>query len=95
MSLNISDCSLLKTATLPPEKSRSLFPSNPPVKNEILSSPAFLKTWPEAQPPPPPPSSCRKGGGDAHYESDLCSSNQVISLDSALKKDQNYYLQMF
>ena len=94
MSLNISDCSLLKTATLPPEKSRSLFPSNPPVKNEILSSPAFLKTWPEAQ-PPPPPLPLQKGRGGAHYESDLCSSNQVISLDSALKKDQNYYLQMF
>ena len=93
MSLNISDCSLLKTATLAPEISRSLFPSNPSVKNEILSNPPFLKTWSEAQTPPPPPAEREEGG--EHYESDFCSSNQVISLDSALKKDKNCYLQIF
>ena len=52
----------------PPEKSHPLFPSNPPLKVEILSSPppSFLKIWLEAQPPPPPPHPCRKGGEGVH-----------------------------
>ena len=43
----------------PPEKNYPLFPSNLPLKVEVLSSPFFLKVWLEAQPPPP----LQKGGG--------------------------------
>ena len=47
----------------PPEKNYPLFPSNLPLKVEVLSSPFFLKVWLEAQPPPP----MQKGGRGAHY----------------------------
>ena len=40
----------MKIATSPPE-SHPLFPSNPPVEVEVLSSPPFLKIWLEVQPP--------------------------------------------
>ena len=33
------------------EKSHSLFPSNPPLKAEVLPSSPFLKIWLGAQPP--------------------------------------------
>ena len=50
----------MKIAT-PLKKVTPLFPSNPPLKVEILSSaPPFLKIWLEAQPPPPPPSAERE-----------------------------------
>ena len=45
------------TPTLP-EKSHPLFPTNPPLKVLVLSSPLFLKIWLEAQPLP-----LQKGGG--------------------------------
>ena len=43
-----------------------LFPSNPLLKTEILSSTPslFLKIWSEAQPTPPTP---QQKGGDEHY----------------------------
>ena len=37
----------------PPKKSHLLFPSNLPLKVEVLSSPPFLKIWLEVQLPPP------------------------------------------
>ena len=49
----------MKIAT-PLKKVTPLFPSNPPLEIEILSSPPLLKIWLEAQLPPPPG---RKGGG--------------------------------
>ena len=57
--LNISDFILFFMYKLqPPEKSHPLFPINPPLKIEILST------------PPPVFENCRKvggGGGGAHY----------------------------
>ena len=47
----------MKIAT--PLKKVTLFPSNPPVKVEVLSSLPFLKIWLEAQPPLFP---LKKGG---------------------------------
>ena len=41
----------MKIATLPSEKSHPLFPSNPHLKSEVLSSLPFLKLWLEAQLP--------------------------------------------
>ena len=35
----------VKIATPPPKKSHPLFPSNPPLKVDVLSSPFFLKIW--------------------------------------------------
>ena len=43
--------SQLQPPTPTPKKSHPLFPSNPPLNVEVLSSPPFLKTWLEAQPP--------------------------------------------
>ena len=48
LSLNISDFNLFfmwKLQPPPPEKSYPLFPNNPPLKVEVLSSPLFLKIW--------------------------------------------------
>ena len=47
------------------KKVTPLFPSNPPLKVEVLSSPApFLKIWLEVQTPPSPhPRPQQKGGG--------------------------------
>ena len=77
LSLNISYFNFLyvKIAT-PPEKSHPLFPSNPPLKAEVLSSPPFLKTWLEAQPPSP----LQKGGGGAHYALSLQFQNVSFSV---------------
>ena len=65
LSLNISDFNFfyVKVATHP-EKSHPLFPGNPPLKIEVLSSPPppFSKIWLEAQPPSP-----AERGGCAHY----------------------------
>ena len=53
LSLNISDFNLFLCENCnPPEKSHPLFPSNPPLKVEVLPSPPFLKIWLEAQAPP-------------------------------------------
>ena len=55
----------VKIATPPPlkkEKSHPLFPSNPPLKDEVLSKPPFLKIWPEVQPSTPPPAERGEGG---------------------------------
>ena len=41
-----------------PKKGDPIFPSNPLLKVEVLSSPPFMKMWLEAQPPP-----CRNGWG--------------------------------
>ena len=60
LSLNISDFNFSfceNCNPLPLKKVTDLFPSNPPLKVEVLSSPSFLKIWLEAQPP------SRKGGG--------------------------------
>ena len=52
------------------KKVTPLFPSNPTLKVEVLSSPPLIKIWLEAQSPPP----CRKRGGGggmevgAHYD---------------------------
>ena len=55
LSLNISYFNLFFMWKLhtPSEKSHPLFPSNPPLKIEVLSSPLFLKIWLETQTPPP------------------------------------------
>ena len=54
----------VKTA-MPLEKSHPLFPSNPPLKTEILSSPHFFENLVGASPSPPPPSPLQqKGGGE-------------------------------
>ena len=54
-----------------------LFPSNPPLKVEVLSSPPpFLKIWLEAQPPPP----LQKGGGFAHYMG-VCKCDRMQFID--------------
>ena len=45
---------IIATPLPPPEKSHSHFPSNPPLKVEVLSSPPFLKTWLEDQTPSSP-----------------------------------------
>ena len=55
LPLNISDFNLFFKGKLQPpsplEKSHPLFPSNPPLKVEVLSSPPlFLKIWFEVQP---------------------------------------------
>ena len=58
LSLNISDFNLLFMWKLqhPMKKvTPPLFPSNPSLKVEVLSSPPFLKIWLEAQTPPPHP----------------------------------------
>ena len=63
LSLNTSDFNLFLCENCnTPEKSHPspLFPRNPPLKVEVLSSPPFWKIWLEAQSP------CRKGGG-VHY----------------------------
>ena len=61
----------VKIATPPPlkkEKSHPLFPSNPPLKDEVLSKPPFLKIWLEVQPSTPHPPPAERGeGGSAHY----------------------------
>ena len=62
--LNISDLFFFFLKLQPPSLMKEvnpLFPSNPPLKIEILSSPCapFLKIWLEAQPP------SRNGG--AHH----------------------------
>ena len=50
-----------KLQPLPHEKSHPLFPSNPPLKVEVLSSPLFEnKIWLEAHPHPLP---LQKAGG--------------------------------
>ena len=64
LPLNISDFNLFFKGKLQPpsplEKSHPLFPSNPPLKVEVLSSPPlFLKIWFEVQPLP----SQQKGRG--------------------------------
>ena len=62
LSLNISDFKFFCENCIP------LFPSNPPLKVEVLTSPppSFLKIWLEVQPttppPLPPPSTTKKGG---------------------------------
>ena len=66
LSLNISDFIFyVKIANCPPEKKSPLFPSNLPLKAEVLSSPPFWKFgWSFNLPPPP----SRKGEeGGAHY----------------------------
>ena len=69
LPLNISDFNLFLsencTPPPPPEKSHPLFPSNPSLKVEVLSSPPFLKIWLEAQTPPPRQPLSERGG--AHY----------------------------
>ena len=61
LSLNILDFNLYfmwkLNPSLPPpllKKVTPLFPSYPPQKVEILSSPPLLKIWLDVQPPPPP-----------------------------------------
>ena len=49
----------------PPQKSHTVFPSNPPLKAEVLSSPPFLKIWLGAR-TPPPPSFYRRRAGRVH-----------------------------
>ena len=53
LSLNISDFNLFFMWKLQPplKKVTPVFPSNPPLKVEILSSPLFFKIWLEVQPP--------------------------------------------
>ena len=50
----------------PPEKGHPLFPSNSPLKFEVLSSPNFWKIWLAVQRPPLPPIPLQNEGG-AHY----------------------------
>ena len=72
LSLNISDFNLFfmwKLQTPPQKKVTPLFPSNLPLKAEVLSSPLFenLVGVSTSRPPPPPPPSRKGGEGGAHY----------------------------
>ena len=69
MSLNISDFNIFFVWKLQPllKKVTPLFPSNPPLKVEVLSSIPFLKIWLEAQPPTTPPPPAENGKGGSHY----------------------------
>ena len=51
------------------KKAKPFFPSNSPVKVELLWSPPFLKIWLQVQTPLSPPPSRQKGWGGAHYGS--------------------------
>ena len=65
LSLNISDFNFFCVWKLhPPGKSHLLFPSSPPLKFEVLSSPPFLKIWLEIQ----PPKYKDGGGGRVNYD---------------------------
>ena len=71
LSLNILDLNLFFMWKLQPsspslEKVTCLFPSNPPLNVQILSSPSFFENLVGCLMPPPPPSQ-QKGGGSAHY----------------------------
>ena len=71
LSLNILDLNLFFMWKLQPsspslDKVTCLFPSNPPLKVQILSSPSFFEKLVGCLMPPPPPSQ-QKGGGSAHY----------------------------
>ena len=62
----------------PPEKGHPLFPINPTLKIEILSSPPpFLKIREEAQLPHPHPPNRKKGGGGAVQPYVLPSSSTI------------------
>ena len=71
LSLNLSDFTLFFMTKLQPtpyEKSHLLFPTNLPLKIDILSSSPLFEIWQGAQ--PLPPSAKQKGrGGGVHYES--------------------------
>ena len=55
LTLNISDFDLFLCENCNPlKKSHPLFPSNPLLKVEVLSSLPFLKIWLEVQTPHPP-----------------------------------------
>ena len=79
----------------PPEKSHPLFPSNPPLKVEVLSSsPPFwklgLKIWLEVQPPSPPPAergggSCMLWLGNMGIVLVCCPVYEVINFENSLK----------
>ena len=72
LSSNISDFNLLCDSCTPPpspppKKVTPLFPSNPPVKVEVLSSSPFLKFGWRLNPTSPPTPTAGRGGGGAHY----------------------------
>ena len=67
LSLNILDLNLFFMWKLQPsspslEKVTCLFPSNPPLKVQILSSPSFFENLVGCLMPPPPPPSRKEGG---------------------------------
>ena len=57
------------------KKVTPLFPSNLPLKVQVLSSPSFLKIWLEVQLLLPPPAE----SGDAHYVYDIAKLNTVVT----------------
>ena len=76
----------MKIAT-PVKESHPLFPSNPSLKDEVLSSPPLFEnlvrgSTPPPPCPPPPPLPPEKGG--ANYVSAI--TKNVISVDSASKQ---------
>ena len=64
------------TIATSPEKSHPLFPSNPPLKVEVLSSHPSLKIWLEAHTPPPLP----ERGGCTLWTVQICT---VIKLNNS------------
>ena len=75
----------MKIAT-PVKESHPLFPSNPSLKDEVLSSPPIFENLVRGSTPPflppPPPLPAEKGG--ANYVSAI--TKNVISVDSASKQ---------
>ena len=55
----------MKIAPPPPQKSHTHFPSNPPLKAEVLSSPPLSENLVGGS-TPPPPSFCRRRAGRVH-----------------------------
>ena len=104
MSLNIPDFSLFfveKIAT-PPEKSHPLFPSNPPLQMEALSSPPLFWKFGRRLNPLPPSRPQQKGGRCTLYKlspkSDLCFLKINIDLNILWSKRTykcQHYLQHF
>ena len=82
LSLNISDFNFFmwKLDPPPPEKSEPLFPSNPPLKAEALSSSPPIGKFGWGFTPPPPQ---HKGGG-AHYGYDIknCAQTGLWSIEN-------------
>ena len=83
LSLNISDFNLFleKNCNPPPlKKVTPLFPSKPPLKVEVLSSPPIFKIWLEAEPPPPSAHLAGRGVGAHYVQGHLYSNTSIVNI---------------